>query len=112
MFIVKSGKTTKLTIDRKEYVKYDKIKQELTHYFENNPDPDYITFSGSGEPILSILIDEILQFIKQNKPNISVGVLTNRTLFYEKNVREVILNADVVLPSLDTATEDVLKKIN
>ncbi|RLD11781.1 MAG: radical SAM protein [Chlamydiae bacterium] len=106
------GKTTKLTLDRKEYIKFDKIKEELTHYFNNNPDPDYITFSGSGEPTLNIFIGEVLQFIKQNKPNIPVAVLTNGTLFYDKNVRKAILNADVVLPSLDAATEGVFKKIN
>jgi wyosine [tRNA(Phe)-imidazoG37] synthetase (radical SAM superfamily) len=106
------GKTTKLTTERKEYIKYAKIIQELTHYFENNPDPDYITFSGSGEPTLNISIGKILQFIKQNKPNVPVAVLTNGTLFYEKNVRQAILNADVVLPSLDAGTENVFKKIN
>ena len=106
------GKTTKLTLDRKEYVEFNKVKEELTHYFNHNPDPDYITFSGSGEPTLNISIDKILQFIKQNKPNIPVAVLTNGTLLYDKNVREAILNADLVLPSLDAATEDVFKKIN
>jgi len=106
------GKTTKLTIDRKEYIKFDKIKEELIHYFKNNPEPEYITFSGSGEPTLNIIIGDILQFIKQNKPDIPIAVLTNGTLFYEKNVREAILNADVVLPSLDAATIDVFKKIN
>jgi len=106
------GKTTKLTLDRKEYIKLAKIKEELTHYFNNNPDPDYITFSGSGEPTLNIYIGEILQFIKQNKPDIPVAVLTNGTLFYDKNVRAAIINADVVLPSFDAATEDIFQKIN
>lgn len=106
------GKTTKLSLDRKEYIKFDKVKEELTHYFKNNPDPDYITFSGSGEPTLNVFIGEILEFIKQNKPNIPVAVLTNGTLLYDKKVREAILNADVVLPSLDAATEAVFKKIN
>ena len=106
------GKTTKLTLDRKEYIKLEKVKEELTHYFNHYPDPDYITFSGSGEPTLNIYIGEILQFIKQNRPEIPVAVLTNGTLLYDKNVREAIINADVVLPSLDAATEDTFKKIN
>lgn len=106
------GKTTKLTIERKEYIKFDKIKEELIHYFNKNPDPDYITFSGSGEPTLNIVIGEILKFIKQNKPNIPIAVLTNGTLFYDEKVREALLDADVVLPSLDAATEEVFKKIN
>jgi len=106
------GKTTKLTLDRREYIKFDKIKEELTHYFNTNPNPDYITFSGSGEPTLNIFIGQTLQFIKQNKPNIPIAVLTNGTLLYDKIVRAGILDADVVLPSLDAATEDVFKKIN
>jgi Fe-S oxidoreductases len=106
------GKTTKLTIDRKEYIKSEKIKKELLHYFSNNPDPDYITFSGSGEPTLNIQIGEILRFIKQNRPSIPVAVLTNGTLLYDKKVRDALIDADVVLPSLDAATEDVFKKIN
>ena len=106
------GKTTKLTLDRKEYVKSDKIKEELKHYFKNNPDPDYITFSGSGEPTLNIKLGDILQFIKQNKPNVPVAVLTNGTMLFDKKVRENLINSDVVLPSLDTATQDVFEKIN
>jgi len=106
------GKTTKLTLDRKEYIKVDMVKEDLINYFNENPDPDYITFSGSGEPTLNIFIDEILHFIKQNKPNVPVAVLTNGTLFYDSNVRESILSADVVLPSLDAATKEIFKKIN
>jgi len=32
------GKTTKLTLERKEYIKHTTIIEELTHYFKNNPD--------------------------------------------------------------------------
>lgn len=106
------GKSTKLTLERKEYIKLDKIKEELIHYFNHHPDPDYITFSGSGEPTLNIYIGEVLQFLKQNKPNIPVAVLTNGTLLFDKKVRTGIKDADVVLPSLDAATEPVFTRIN
>jgi wyosine [tRNA(Phe)-imidazoG37] synthetase (radical SAM superfamily) len=106
------GKTTKLTLERMEYIKFDKIKEELTNYFKNNIDPDYITFSGSGEPTLNIRIGEIIQFIKKNKPDIPIAVLTNGTMFFDKGVREAIIDVDVILPSLDAATEEVFKKIN
>jgi len=106
------GKTTKLTLERMEYIKIHKIKDELTEYFSAQPNPDYITFSGSGEPTLNIYIGEILQFIKENKPGIPVAVLTNGTLLFDKNIREALLQADVVLPSLDAATEEVFQKIN
>ena len=106
------GHTSKLTLDRLEYVPVRKVKEELTHYFSNNPDPDYITFSGSGEPTLNIYIGEILEFIKQQKPAIPVAVLTNGTLLSDKNVRTALLNSDIILPSFDAATEEVFRKIN
>jgi wyosine [tRNA(Phe)-imidazoG37] synthetase (radical SAM superfamily) len=108
------GKTTNLTLERKEYVSVEAVKAELKHYFNHNSFavPDYITFSGSGEPTLNIYLGEILQFIKENKPDIPIAVLTNGTLLYKEEVRKSLLQADVVLPSLDAATEPVFKKIN
>ncbi len=98
------GKTTKLTLDCKEYIQLDKIKEELRSYFENNPDPDYITFSGSGEPTLNIHIGEVLQFIKQNKPHIPVALLTNGTLLFDERVKDAVMGVDVLLPSSVTYT--------
>ncbi len=59
------GRTTKLTTDRKEYVKYDKVIAELRQFMGNNPHIDYITFSGSGEPTLNSTIGDVLSFIKK-----------------------------------------------
>ncbi len=106
------GKTTKLTTDRMEYVPLEKIKQELTHYFEHNPDPDFVTFSGSGEPTLNSRIGEVIQHIRHLRSDISIAVLTNGTLLSEAPVRKSLLGADLVLPSLDAATQEVFEKIN
>lgn len=106
------GKTTKLTVKRDEYIPIEKLKEELENYFSNNPDPDYFTFSGSGEPTLNIRIGEVIDFIKQQKNSIPIAVLTNGTLFYDKDVRNDIKKADIVLPSLDAATQNLFKKIN
>lgn len=106
------GKTTKLTLEKKEYIPLKIIKSELEHYFKSSPDPDYITFSGYGEPTLNICIGEILSFIKINKPNIPVAVLTNGTMLFDKAVRDAIKKADLVLPSLDCASQEVFLKIN
>ena len=106
------GKTTKLTLERKEYILFDNVIKELTHYFENNPDPDYITFSGSGEPTLNSRIGDIIKFVKQNRPEIPIAVLTNGTLLFDPEVRAELKIADVVLPSLDAATNPVFDKIN
>lgn len=106
------GETTNLTMERKEYVPIDEVLKELEDYFKNNPDPDYITFSGSGEPTLNIKIGEVLDFIKGKKPNISIAVLTNGTLLGLEDVRKDLLGADLVMPSLDGASIAALQTLN
>ncbi len=106
------GSTTELTLERKEYVPYKLVTQELDHYLTSNPAPDYITFSGAGEPTLNSRIGEIINFIKNKNADIPVAVLTNGTLFYQKQVRQELLNADLVLPSLDAASDFAFQKIN
>jgi len=106
------GESTHLTLERREYVPFATVKQELSIYFENNPPPDYITFSGSGEPTLNSRIGDVLHFIKNHIHDIPVALLTNGTLFSQKQVREDIKAATVIIPSLDAATEKVFRKIN
>ncbi|NQU33573.1 MAG: radical SAM protein [Bacteroidetes bacterium] len=106
------GKTTKLTTDRLEYVKYDKVVAELKQFMSNNPKIDYITFSGSGEPTLNSRIGDVLDFVKSNYPKIKTAVLTNGTLLNDKKLRDDLLMADVILPSLDAASQAVFEKID
>lgn len=106
------GATTDLTLERKEYVPYDMVVRELQYYLNNNQSPDYITFSGSGEPTLNSRIGNVLDYIIKKYPNIPVAVLTNGSLFFNPQVRKEILNADLVLPSLDAASDLCFRKIN
>jgi wyosine [tRNA(Phe)-imidazoG37] synthetase (radical SAM superfamily) len=106
------GKTTKLTTDRMEYVKYDDVIIELKQFMSNNPKIDYITFSGSGEPTLNSRIGEVISFVKNNYPKIKTAVLTNGTLLYDKKLRSELLQVDVILPSLDAGSQSVFKKID
>jgi len=106
------GRTTKLTTKRNEYVPYDEIIQELEDFFKKNPLPDYITFSGAGEPTLNIYIGEIIHYINRLHTKIPIAVITNGSLFFNKEVRTAISGADLILPSLDAAKESTFKKIN
>lgn len=106
------GETTKLTVDRMEYVKYDKIISELKEFMSNSPKIDYITFSGSGEPTLNSQIGKVLTYVKQNYPGVKTAVLTSGVLLINKQLRAEILEADVILPSLDAASQKVFEMIN
>lgn len=106
------GATTKLTLERKEYILYKNVTAELEDFFSKNPDPDYITFSGSGEPTLNSRFGDVLQFVKKLKPNIKLAVLTNGTLLWMPEVRKEMLDADLVLPSFDANLNADFHKIN
>ncbi len=106
------GRTTHLTVDRREYVPYDLVCEELTKFLSTHAQPDYLTFSGSGEPLLNSRIGDVLAFAKREFPSIPVAVLTNGTLFSNSQVRQAIRTADVVLPSLDAATKAIFRRIN
>jgi len=106
------GATTKLTAARNEYIPVDEIISELDSFLSSNPTLDYITFSGSGEPTLNIVIGRVLSYLKKNFSQYKIAVLTNSSLFSDPEVREELLLADVIMPSLDAVSENVFQKIN
>ena len=106
------GRTTKLTIERDEYVPINKVISELNHFLKPHPKLDYITYSGSGEPTLNSGIGTITQFIKKNFPGYKLALLTNGTLFYLPSLRNEVKDVDIILPSLDAASDAVFKKVN
>jgi wyosine [tRNA(Phe)-imidazoG37] synthetase (radical SAM superfamily) len=106
------GATTRLTHERKEYVPVKEVFSELDDFFRHNPDPDTLTFSGAGEPTLHAHIGEVIDYLKTLRPSLPVAVLTNGTLFTDQQVRKELMQADLVLPSLDAATDKALRKIN
>ena len=106
------GKTTNLTIKREEYIPITKVKEELKQYLSNKPELDFVTFSGQGEPTLNSGLGNIIDFIKDNFPAYKVAVITNGTLFWQKEVREEVKRADVILPSLDAVSENIFYRLN
>jgi len=106
------GKTTNLTLERRAYVSFESVKKELDHYWDHNDDPDYISFSGSGEPTLNKELGRVIAYIKAQKPNIQVAVLTNSSLLYDPEVRQELALADLVVPSLDAVSRQAFIKIN
>jgi len=106
------GATTRLTAEPAEYVPTREVIAELDAYLSTRPALDSVTFSGCGEPTLHSGIGEIISFLKAAYPEYRVVILTNGTLLSRADVRESILCADIVVPSLDAAGEDAFEKIN
>ncbi len=106
------GATTHLTTKRKEYVAVDRVKDELVNFLSRDEKIDFITFSGSGEPTLNEGIGDVIQFLKTDYPQYKVALLTNSTLLDQPAVRRQVKDADVVMASMDAATEAQFRRVN
>jgi wyosine [tRNA(Phe)-imidazoG37] synthetase (radical SAM superfamily) len=105
------GKTTNQEIKRKSFFNSSAIVQEIISKAKQISHIDHITFSGSGEPTLNSDIGSMIEEIKKSL-DIPVAVITNGSLLNDKEIRNDLSMADVVLPSLDAASEDVFRYIN
>ena len=105
------GRTTRKVIKRKPYTPKEEIFKEIGIVLNKLMNIDFITFSGSGEPTLHSDIGALIKGVKKIT-SIPVAVLTNGTLLFMEDVQEDLLEADVVLPSLDAASQHVFKGIN
>lgn len=106
------GKTTHLTIKRDCYVPLQEVQEELSAFLSTNPQLDFITFSGSGEPTLHSGIGQIIQFLKTNFSQYKIALLTNGTLLYQPSTIKDILDVDLIKVSLDAPTKEIFYKIN
>lgn len=106
------GRTNNFTNERKSYIPKDDIIAEMEEAIKANENRfDYITFVGSGEPTLCYDLKELILKAK-NLSTKPVCVITNGALIYQKEVRDVLMLADVVLPSLDAGDEKSFIRIN
>jgi len=105
------GRTTQKTVLRNLYAPTADILEEVKEAVTQKQRIDYITFSGSGEPTLNSGIGALIKKVKAFT-TIPIAVLTNGTLLFMEDVRKDLLNADVVLPSLDAASDVMFRKIN
>jgi wyosine [tRNA(Phe)-imidazoG37] synthetase (radical SAM superfamily) len=106
------GKTTEKTLARKEYVPVKEVMEEVKNFLEREVSSiDYLSLTGSGEPTLHSQIRSVIEEIKAII-SIPVAVLTNGSLLYEEEVRQDLLRADIVLPSLDAVSPEVFMRIN
>ena len=106
------GRTTRKTLLRKEYVPKEEVLEEVKAFLLNGGSSiDHFSLSGSGEPTLHSQIGSVIQGIKEMS-SIPVAVLTNGSFLCEEEVREDLLRADIVLPSLDAVSKEVFTRIN
>lgn len=94
------GRTTHMTNRRKDFFPVSDIVDEFKTYITENNNFDVVSIVGEGEPTLYSNLGQLIIELKKltDKP---ITVITNAALMTDKSVRDELLNADIVLPSLD-----------
>jgi len=105
------GPTTNITLERKEWVPFDKVMEEAREKIRSAYGVDYVTFSGSGEPTLHSRVGEMIRELKRLS-SIPVAVLTNGSLLWQKEVQDDLREADLVIPSLDAPDRGLFRHVN
>lgn len=72
---------------------------------------DWVTFVGSGEPLLHSRMGWLIRQVKA-LTQLPVAVITNGSLLYLPEVRQELIVADAVLPTLDAGNTKLYRKIN
>lgn len=105
------GRTHNMTNTRKEFFPVSDILAEFDEYLEKSDAFDVVSLVGEGEPTLYLKLGELIRGIKERteKP---VVVITNGALLADPQVREELMDADIVLPSLDSVSEEMYHKID
>ena len=105
------GRTDKMTNTRKKFFEVDEILNEFKEYLKDDDKFDIVSLVGEGEPTLYSELGELIKGIKAltDKP---VAVITNSALMGDESVRRDLMEADIVLPSLDSYDEESWHKID
>jgi wyosine [tRNA(Phe)-imidazoG37] synthetase (radical SAM superfamily) len=105
------GRTTHKTAERHEYLPMADVLAEVEQKLADGPVPDYVTLSGSGEPTLHERIGQLIGEIKK-LTYIPIAVLTNGSLLWQREVQDALMEADLVLPSLDAGDDFLFRYVN
>ena len=105
------GATKKIQLKRQRFKDMNEILNEIQSVLKDIK-PDYVTFSGSGEPTLSLDLGNISKAIKENlKYKGKICLITNSLLLADKQVIKELEYIDLIIPTLNTLKQDIFEKI-
>ena len=105
------GATKKIQLERQKFKDMNEILNEIQSVLKDIK-PDYITFSGSGEPTLSLDLGNISKAIKEDlKYKGKICLITNSLLLANEQVIKELEYIDLIVPTLNTLNQDIFEKI-
>ena len=105
------GATKKIQLERQSFKDMNEILNEIQSVLKDIK-PDYITFSGSGEPTLSLDLGNISKAIKEDlKYKGKICLITNSLLLANEQVTKELEYIDLIVPTLNTLNQDIFERI-
>jgi wyosine [tRNA(Phe)-imidazoG37] synthetase (radical SAM superfamily) len=105
------GRTTDLSIERREHVPTGEVLAELRAWKEAGGTADFVTLAGSGEPTLHTRFAEVLRAAREGG-GAKTALLSSGALMHLPEVREGAVTADVLKVSLSAWDQASFERIN
>ncbi len=107
------GRSIPMVNERKDFFPAEDILAEVENaLLSHQPgEIDWITFVGSGETTLYASLGRLIREVKK-LTSLPVAVITNGSLLSKREIRQELLAADAVLPSLDAGTPELYQQVN
>ena len=108
------GRTINMTTERQAFYKpediFKEVKRKVDEAVSRDERVDYLTFVPDGEPTLDVNLGKAISILKQI--GFPTAVLTNASLIWRDDVKEDLLEANLVSLKVDAVSEDLWRRIN
>lgn len=105
------GRTDDMTIERRKFYSTEDIREGVMNRLSSTDSKvDVITFVPDGEPTLDINLADHIRSLKDTGADIAV--ITNSSLLWREDVREDLMEADIVSVKVDSVNEETWRKID
>ena len=105
-------RTNNIQVERKEFYKPQEILNSVKDKVKETREEsiDYLTFVPDGEPTLDINLGEEIDLLKPL--GIKIGVITNASLIWRKDVKNELRKANWVSVKIDATSQDIWRRID
>ena len=106
------GRTNNMQVERKEFYKPQEILYSVKDKVKEAREKtiNYLTFVPDGEPTLDINLGKEIDLLKPL--GIKIGVITNASLIWDKEVRDALSKADWISVKIDAISQNIWRRID
>lgn len=108
------GPTSHIDIERRPFYSpktlFIEVEKKIEKVKETGESIDFLTFVPDGEPTLDLYLGQEINLLRQL--GLKIAVITNGSLIWQRDVRNVLMMADWVSVKIDTIGKRIWRRIN